>query len=244
MRLVTVLILLLLFAPVTATLAAAPDALPASAADEQLDNFGLAPPPPPVYDPLQPVNRKVFWLNDKLYFYLFKPVARAWRIVPQGARTSVGNFFSNITTPVRFANDIPQWRLENAGTELGRFVLNSTVGIGGLFDPARKEGLKKREADFGQTLGRYGAGPGPYLDLPVLGPSNIRDGIGKVVDLFLDPATYLLTTPEQVGATGADMENALSLDKDTYEAIKRDSLDPYLFIRNAYDQRRRGQIGR
>ena len=143
---------------------------------------------------------------------------------------------------MRFVNDSFQGRVADAITVLGRFLLNTTIGIGGLFDPARKEGLKTKDEDFGQTLGHYGFGPGPYLVLPVLGPANVRDGVGKVADLFLDPTTYLLTTPEDLGAKGTDMENGLSLDKDTYEAIKRDSLDPYLFIRNAYDQRRRAQI--
>ena len=199
-----------------------------------------------VADPLEPFNRGMFWVNDKLYFYLLKPVARAYRVVPEPARTSVGRAFSNLGAPVRFLNATLQLKFKTAGTELGRFVVNSTVGLLGLFDPANKMGLKKQDEDFGQTLGHYGAGQGFYLVLPVLGPSSLRDGVGRVVDTFADPISspyYVkLKQEEQIGLKVFDAENALSLDKDTYEGIKRDSLDPYLFVRNAYLQRRAAKV--
>ncbi len=196
-----------------------------------------------VSDPIEPFNRAVFWFNDKFYFYLLKPVARAYRIVPKPARVSVSNFFSNVTTPVRFVNSTLQFKFKDAGTELGRFVINSTVGIGGLFDPAKKYvGLRKKEEDFGQTLGRYGVGPGFYLVLPIFGPSNLRDTVGRVPDYFLNPINYIDDTLVQIGVRTFDTVNETSLDKDTYESIKEESLDPYLFIRDAYAQNREGKI--
>jgi phospholipid-binding lipoprotein MlaA len=188
----------------------------------------------------------MFWFNDKLYFYLLKPVARAYRVVPEPARESVSRAFSNLGTPVRFVNATLQLKFREAGTELGRFVLNSTIGIFGLFDPAQTMGLKKHEEDFGQTLGHYGAGPGFYLVIPILGPSNLRDGVGRVADILVDPITspyYLeLKQLEEIGLRSYDQVNNLSLDKDTYEGIKRDALDPYLFVRNAYMQHRAAKV--
>ncbi len=201
---------------------------------------------PVVSDPLEPFNRGMFWVNDKLYFYLLKPVARVYRVVPEPARNSVNRAFSNLGTPVRFLNATLQFKFKEAGTELGRFVVNSTVGILGLFDPARKMGLKKHDEDFGQTLGHYGAGPGFYLVLPLFGPSSLRDGVGRVADTFVDPISspyYLkLKQEEQIGLKVYDRVNALSLDKDSYEGIKRDALDPYLFVRNAYLQHRAAKV--
>lgn len=197
-----------------------------------------------VADPIEPVNRGMFWVNDKLYFYLFKPVAKGWRVVvPEPARVCVGNFFINLGSPVRFSNNVLQFRLKDASDELARFVFNTTFGIGGLFDIAKSEGgVKLKQEDFGQTLGHYGAGHGFYLVLPVLGPSSARDAVGRVGDYFLDPVNYLASGNEYIVAKVVDRENDLSLDKDTYEGIKHDSLDPYLTIRNAYAQRRQAQV--
>jgi len=201
---------------------------------------------PPVYDPLEPLNRGLFWVNDKLYVFILKPVARVYRIVPERVRVSVSNAFSNITAPVRMVNALLQLRGETFWNELARFELNTTIGLAGLFDPARTYfSLERRDEDFGQTLGHYGTPAGPYLFLPFLGPSNIRDSAGTGVDLFLNPLTYLTshwTFLERYGLKTGEGINRLSLDKDTYEAIKRDSLDPYLFIRNAYAQHRQGSI--
>ncbi len=191
-----------------------------------------------IADPIEPFNRASFWFNDKLYFYLLKPVARVYRVVPEQGRTSVSNFFSNLATPIRFANCLLQFKLKDAGKELGRLALNTTVGMAGLLDPAKSLGLKKKKEDFGQTLGHYGAGQGFYLVIPFLGPSSLRDGAGLVVDSFLEPMRYYLEFPERIGAKAYETVNTISLDKDTYESIKKDSLDPYLFIRNAYSQRR------
>jgi phospholipid-binding lipoprotein MlaA len=197
-----------------------------------------------IADPIEPFNRGMFWLNDKLYFYLFKPIARGYRVVPEPARKSVSNFFSNLGTPVRFANALLQFKLADAGSELGRLVINSTLGIGGLFDPAKAWfDLDRKDEDLGQTFGRYGVGSGFYIVWPVLGPSNARDTAGMVGDFFMDPLHYVEMKPaERLGLTGLEKETDLSLDKDTYESVKQEALDPYLYVRNAYEQYRDGKI--
>lgn len=200
-----------------------------------------------IADPLQPLNRGTFWVNDKLYFYLFKPVARGYRqVLPRPARVSVGNFFDNLATPVRAGNALLQLHFRDFGTEIYRFVINSTFGIAGFFDPAGSvAGVKKTVEDFGQTLGRYGVGHGFYLVLPIVGPSSLRDATGVFVDSYADPLRYSdLETLEYMGIKSLDVENRLSLDRETYEGIVHDSLDPYLFIRAAYAQRRLAQVGK
>ncbi len=198
-----------------------------------------------IADPFEKFNRGVFWVNDKLYFYFFKPIARGYRLVlPRPARVSVGNFFSNLATPIRAGNALLQLKFRSFGTEIYRFVINTTFGIGGLFDPAaRIGGVKKTLKDFGQTLGYYHVGPGFYLVLPIVGPSSLRDITGAFVDSFADPLRYAnLSTREYLAIKFWVAENRLSLDKDTYEGIVSDSLDPYLFIRSAYVQLRQARI--
>ena len=199
-----------------------------------------------ISDPFEPLNRGVFWVNDKLYFYLFKPVAKGFRVVlPRPARVSFSNFFANLATPIRAGNAFLQLKFRDFGTEIYRFVINTTFGLGGFFDPAESvAGVKPVFEDFGQTLGYYGAGHGFYLVLPVVGPSSLRDASGSFVDSFADPFRYAdLESLEYIGVKSFDAENRLSLDRDTYEGIVRDALDPYLFIRAAYAQRRLAQVG-
>lgn len=197
-----------------------------------------------VNDPFEPLNRVSFWFNDRFYFLLFKPVARAYRVVPEPARISVSNFFSNLKAPARFISSLLQLKIKDAGNELARFIINSTVGIGGLFDPARKWArVKIKEEDFGQVLGRYGIGPGNYVVLPLLGPSNTRDGFGDLIDILLDPITYNVENFGQYFAVKTfDGLTAASIDKDTYERLKKQALDPYIFMRNVYMQRRKGMV--
>ncbi len=196
-----------------------------------------------VRDPLQPFNRGMFWFNDKLYLHVLKPVARVYRGVPEPVRTSVGNFFDNLASPARFVNSLLQFKFEGAARELGRFLLNSTVGLAGFLDPAEDHHLEPSREDLGQTFGRYGIGSGFYLVLPALGPSTLRDGIGRFGDSYLDPVPYVMTEWQEYGAVKAfDAVNNLSLDDDTYEKIKEQALDPYLFLRNSYIQRRQALI--
>ena len=197
-----------------------------------------------VWDPIEPVNRAFFWFNDKLYFYLLKPVARGYRKVPEPWRISVKNFFSNLTAPVRIINAGLQGKFGDAGNEMTRFVVNTTIGIGGFFDTAKDHfNLQMKDEDTGQTLGFYGVGPGPYLVIPVLGPSNLRDGLGEFfVDNRLNLLYHMTEGWTYYGLRAYDKVNDLSLDKDTYEGIKRDALDPYLFVRDAFMQYRQNKI--
>ena len=197
-----------------------------------------------VWDPIEPVNRAFFWFNDKLYFYLLKPIARGYRVVPEPWRISIKNFFSNLAAPVRIVNSGLQGKFGDAGTEITRFAVNTTIGIGGFFDTAKDHfDLQMKDEDTGQTFGFYGVGPGPYLVLPILGPSNLRDGTGM---LFFDNRMNLLYYITEgwyyYGLRAFDKVNDLSLDKDTYEGIKRDALDPYLFVRDAFMQYRQNKI--
>jgi len=200
-----------------------------------------------VWDPIEPFNRGMFWFNDKLYFYLLKPVAKGYRFVaPEQVRESVGNFFHNLATPVRFVNCLLQGKGSEAAGELALFMINSTFGIAGLFDLTPDDMVKPDAEDFGQTLGYYGMPSGFYLVLPVFGPSNARDAVGLVADSLTHPvpSPYYLKMKqiEVVGVRTYDTVNELSLDKDTYEAIKRDALDPYLFVRNSFMQKRTAKI--
>lgn len=238
--------------PVPAQAASSPPATVAGqAAVADLPGIGDAPDVVPVdrvvevADPLEPLNRVFFHFNDKLYFWVLKPVATGYaKVVPRPARRGIRNFFSNLETPVRFVNCMLQADLGGAWVELGRFAINSTAGVAGFGDPARNRwSLAKRDEDLGQTLGRYGIGPSIYLNWPVLGPMNLRDTVGYAGDLFLDPVDYLV--PEfwpNVGVRSVDTINGTSLRIGDYEDFKRAAIDPYVSLRDAYYQFRRTQV--
>ena len=197
-----------------------------------------------VYDPLEPINRGIFWFNDKLYFYLLKPVAKGYRwVMPEPLMLGIGNFFSNLASPMRMINAGLQGKFGDAGNELTRFAVNTTIGIGGFFDTAKDHfNLKKKDEDSGQTLGYYGIGPGPYLVLPFFGPSSFRDGVGLLADSRMDLTYYLWENRDYWAAIILKTVNKVALDKDTYEGIKRDALDPYLFVRDAWTQYRKNLV--
>ena len=196
-----------------------------------------------VWDPLEPVNRGIFWFNDKAYRYVIKPVARGLRVVPKPVRKSGSNFFSNLLTPMRVINALLQLKLKQAGTELARFGVNTTIGIVGLFDPADKHfNIKKHSEDFGQTLGTYGLGHGLYIVIPLLGPSSARDGIGLLGDAAVDPVYRIFNNQDALAVKVFDSVNNLSLDNDTYETLTDDSIDPYATIRDAYLQSRKNSV--
>ena len=216
------------------------------------DDFADKPSFSTIADPFEPINRGFFWVNNQLYFIILKPAITIFRVVPEPGRLGVRNFFSNLLTPIRFGSSILQFKLKDAGTELGRFAVNSTVGILGLFDPARTQlGWQRKDEDFGQVLGYYGLGPGFYLFFPVLGPSSVRDTIGLVGDAYMNPLyyrylnlndNYRLKWWQRTAVLGLNQINSFSMEPDTYEAILRESLDPYSTIRNAYHQNREGKI--
>lgn len=202
--------------------------------------------PPPIPDPLEPFNRAMFWFNDKLYFYALKPVARGYSaVVPQFARVGVRRFFANITTPVRFANSVLQLNFRSAGVDLARFVINTTVGVAGFTDPARDRWeIFPVDEDFGQTLGRWGLGPGLYITWPVFGPSSARDTVGLVADSFANPVNYVLVSEQAalIGVKAYERVNGVSLDIGVYEDIKRDAFDPYIYVRDAWHQHRENLV--
>jgi phospholipid-binding lipoprotein MlaA len=200
--------------------------------------------PPAIADPIEPLNRALFVINDKAYFWVMKPVARGYRaVVPEGVRLSVRNFFSNIGMPIRFVNNLLQGKIRNSGVELLRFGINSTAGIGGLFDPARNDfHLDPRDEDLGQTFGKYGLGHGLYLVLPILGPSSLRDAAGRAGDSFLDPVNHIGDTEVQIGAKAFKAENEVSLRIGEYEDLTKSALDPYVAVRDAYSQYRAKKV--
>jgi len=196
-----------------------------------------------VWDPLEPVNRGIFWFNDKAYRYMIKPVARGFRVVPRPIRKSGANFFSNLLTPVYVVNSLLQLKIKTAGIELARFGINTTIGIVGLFDPADKHfNLKKHPEDLGQTLGTYGIGHGLYIVIPILGSSSARDGIGMFGDAAVDPIFRIFNNQDALAAKVFDNINYLSFDNDAYESLTDDSIDPYAAIRDAYLQSRKKSV--
>ncbi len=200
-----------------------------------------------IADPLEPINRVFFEVNDVFYFYFLKPVKNGYRnVVSYDNRYILGNFFYNLVSPVRFLNNLLQGEFKDAGIVLSRFVINTTMGVFGFGDPAAREfGIQSRPADFGQTLGRWGVGAGMYIHWPILGPSTVRDSVGFVGDLFLDPVEYVSPGVVETGLYRLSTRiNKMSLQKnDTYEEIKKISFDPYIAVRQAYYDYRRGLIG-
>ncbi|MDD3991453.1 MAG: VacJ family lipoprotein [Desulfobacteraceae bacterium] len=200
---------------------------------------------PQIADPLAPWNRLMFEVNDRLYFYLLKPVARGYKaVVPEPARIGVRNFFTNLEAPLRFTACLLQGKGQQAGHELSAFVINSTFGVLGFFAPARLEPALNNlpEEDLGQSLAVWGAGHGPYLVWPLLGPSSLRDSVGRAGAYFLDPFTYVDPSEADLIASGVDTVNATSLRLGEYEALKKDAVAPYEAMRDIYVQYRQRQV--
>ncbi len=206
-----------------------------------------------VHDPLEPLNRGIFKVNTVLDGLLLEPAARMYRTAtPQFFRTGVSNFLANLSTPVVLANDLLQGDFQRAELTLGRFMMNTILGLGGLIDVGGKLGMPPRHSeDFGQTLAVYGSGPGPYLVLPLLGPSTGRDAVGRVVDLAFDPLTVLgaagvgiFLDPTEFGLarTGAQTLTFREQTLDEYDELKRSSIDLYAAVRTFYLQYRANQI--
>jgi phospholipid-binding lipoprotein MlaA len=198
-----------------------------------------------IEDPWEPFNRGMHTFNDRLYFWVLKPVAQGYNaVVPKGARVSVSNFFSNLRTPIRLVNCVLQANGIGAATELFRFMINSTVGLAGLFDPAGGEeiNLQKQDEDFGQTLGVYGMGQGIYIVWPFWGPSSSRDTVGLIGDFFSYPISYLDPWYVWLGVRGYEAENEVSLQIGDYEALKEAAIDPYVAFRDAYVQYRLNKV--
>ena len=216
--------------------------------DDSFEDEFDSPEEKPIFDPLSGYNSLMTGFNDKFYTNLLIPTAKGYRnIVPEGGRKSVSNFFDNLLFPVRFVNNVLQLKLKNAGEEVARFGINSTIGLLGLFDVAKSEfNLKPHEEDFGQTLGHYGVGSGFHVVLPFLGPSNVRDAISLFVDSTVDPIYeydsrfYNITKKEyeSLALKSYDILNDRSLHIGEYASLKKDALVLYPFLRDLYEQRR------
>jgi phospholipid-binding lipoprotein MlaA len=192
------------------------------------------------YDPWEGFNERTFAFNYELDRVVLKPVAKGWRkAVPEPFRDGIQNAFRNLGMPRRFVNNLLQGKVEGAVRELTGFVMNSSVGVGGLFNVAKGEGvLPKDEEDTGQTLAVYGVKPGPYLVLPFFPPSTVRDTVGSAVDGLLDPLSYVLPFMGSVARRGGVTVNDRSMNVELYEEVEEGVVDLYSGVRNIYLQRR------
>jgi len=191
-------------------------------------------------DPLEAVNRKVFWFNDKVDFFVLEPLAHCWdKIAPKSAQSSINNFFVNLRWPISFVSNLLQGKLRAAGTETARFVINSTAGVLGLFDPATRWGIEERHEDLGEAFGKWGIPSGPYLVVPLFGPSTPRDGVGSIAEIPLSPTYY---AQEPYAWYAGDLVNWRALNLEEIAKAKERSFDWYVFVRNAYLQSRAAKV--
>ena len=202
-------------------------------------------PPPDVqieeYDPWEPFNEAMFEFNRWLDRWILKPVAKGYNfVVPDAIQQMIDHGFDNIRVTPRFINCLLQANFNGAGREVGRLIINSTIGIGGLFDVAKTEfGLEKCKEDTGQTLGVWGVGPGPYLVLPFLPPLTVRDAFGYVADGAMDPLSYFVPFIwERLSMKVTDTVNDRSVNLDLYQGFEETTVEFYSALRNAYLQRR------
>jgi phospholipid-binding lipoprotein MlaA len=209
---------------------------------------GCACPPDPagVNDPYEATNRAIFVLNLKIDRLTLRPTAEVYQDnLPEEVRDGLRNALDNLHAPVVFANDVLQGEARRASQTAGRFLVNSTLGVGGLFDVAGRMGLASHDEDFGQTLGVWGAGEGPYVVLPLFSPSNPRDAIGKAADIALDPSIYLKIKRHLMWEGLRQYLNIVDTrarSLEALDAIERDSLDFYASARSLYRQNRAYQI--
>lgn len=195
--------------------------------------------PEPIWDPLEPWNRGVFWVNDKIILYGLRPTARGYRfVVPRPVRQSVSNVFGNLQEPTHLVNALLQARPAEAGRAGGRLVINTTVGLGGLFDPAGYY-LQPVDRGFDQTFSKWGVSPGLYLVWPLVGPSSARGSVASFAGWYTDPLFYvegeddtLITT----GLYGLRTVNDYSFRIGEYKSMKEHAVDPYLSMKNLYEQ--------
>lgn len=196
-------------------------------------------------DPFEPFNRSMFAINQGLDKVILKPTAKAYGVLPQPVRSGVGNVLSNAALPVTFFNQTLQGNPGGAGTTLARFSINTTVGLAGLFDVATPLGYEHMREDFGQTLAVYGVGTGPYIFLPVLGPGNPRDFIGRVADLGLDPVYWIDRDEDShitAARTAAGAIHAREKSLELFDELENTSVDFYASVRSLYTQNREAAI--
>jgi len=197
------------------------------------------------YDPWRPFNENMFFFNhDILDRYLLKPIAKGWdKVLPDGGKRALDRAFDNLGMPRRLVNNLLQGRFRGAARELGRFGVNTTIGVVGLLDVAKAQlHIDKSDADTGQTLGVYGFGPGPYLVLPTLQPLTVRDGIGYGVDGLLDPFGYVTPFFATAGVSIVKQINERSLNLEVFQDVEDSVFELYSAVRNGYLQRRHRSI--
>lgn len=219
---------------------------PALAQEAQAAQGATGAPAAQIPDPWEGMNRSFFRFTLAVDKVLIAPPVHAYRrYTPQPVQTAIRNVVYNLYEPRTFANDVLQLRFRKAGETTVRFAANSTVGLGGMIDVAGMTGLPGHDSDFGQTLGRWGAPTGPYIFVPFYGPSDLRDGVGKLADTIGDPVAWtvggLRTTFGQV-RTGVDVAQARVDIDDTLEGLRRDTADPYATLRSGYSQNRAFKI--
>ncbi len=223
------------------------DAFDAFSDDGFDDEFGDFPTEHSVNDPLEGYNRWMTNFNDALYDYVLDPVFDGYDVIfPEPVRVSINNFFNNLYYPVSLVNNLLQLKFDHALDETGRFIVNSTFGFAGLFDPARAIGVEPHKEDLGQTLGYYGVGSGPYIVLPFFGPTNLRDFSGDLLDFYVNPIYYVeireynvvQNTYQGWGLVTYKEFNRFSLYEEEYRQIRSEAIDFYPLMRNAYEQNR------
>ena len=211
------------------------------------NNTAIIDKTPEAEDPLENLNRGTFAFNQTFDKYLLSPVAKSYRyIFPSEIRTGIRNFLSNLSEPWTSINSVLQGDLKNTGNTIARFLINSTIGVLGIFDVASEIGFEKQKEDFGQTLAVHGIGPGPYLMLPFLGPSTLRDALGKITSLYADPVTLALERNDKdhwiwigMAIKGVDFREQ-NLEK--IDNLNATSVDFYATLRSLYLERRSSMI--
>jgi phospholipid-binding lipoprotein MlaA len=194
-------------------------------------------------DPWEGMNRGTFWFNERVDRAVLEPVATGWDwLLPERVETSVSNFFDNLFLPAVFVNDLLQAKPVAAGQDVGRFVVNTTAGVAGLFDVASRIGIPENDEDFGQTFGRWGCPPGPYLVLPLLGPSSVRDAFGRVADSASTVYGYFVPWTVTAGLTAVDTVNTRAGLLEEIRQDREESLDFYVFLRSAYLENREHRV--
>lgn len=206
-----------------------------------------------IFDPLSGYNRVMTSFNDTVYMNVLIPISKGYAsVMPQGVRKGISNFFNNLMFPVRFTNNLLQLKFKNSTEELGRFVVNTVLGLG-FFDPAKTElGWEEHDEDFGQTLGFYGVGEGFHVVLPLLGPSNLRDMLGLTTDSYVSALSSTGSSDirykipdnlaQSIAISSSDNINEISLTPGQYENLRKDALDLYPFLRDIYTQSRKKKI--
>jgi phospholipid-binding lipoprotein MlaA len=218
----------------------------ASTAAAQAVDSAPVKPPPAAHDPFERLNRLLYRSNKRLDHAVIRPLAMGYQaVVPKPARRGIRNVLDNLGEPLTFVNDVLQLHPKRAGTTFARFTLNSTLGVGGLFDVATPMKLPVHYEDFGQTLGRWGVGPGPYLFIPLVGPSNLRDGFGRIADWQVTPLaipSWQVTDTERLGVTALDAIDTRATLDPQITATEKTATDDYATVRSAYEQNRASEI--